>query len=119
MRQQGRARHLADQVGRLHGGGVQTHLLGAGLDDLRGVVERANAGVVQGALLAFTALGAYAEKDKEVQSDLTRLLGGAIHAALNLYQDYIPGKTNPVWMDLSPAAPLENGEGEFQRDLHA
>ena len=67
------------------------------------------AGVVQGALLAFTALGAYAEKDKEVQSDLTRLLGGAIHAALNLYQDYIPGKTNPVWMDLSPAAPLENG----------
>lgn len=70
------------------------------------------AGVVQGALLAFTALGAYAEKDKEVQSDLTRLLGGAIHAALNLYQDYIPGKTNPVWMDLSPAAPLA------ERDAH-
>lgn len=67
------------------------------------------AGVVQGALLTFTALGAYAEKNKNVQSNLTRLLGGAIHAALDLYQDYVPGKTNPVWMDLSPAAPLENG----------
>ncbi len=67
------------------------------------------AGVVQGALLTFTALGAYAEKRRDVQSDFTRILGGAIHAGLNLYQDYVPGKTNPVWMDLSPAAPLENG----------
>lgn len=67
------------------------------------------AGVVQGALLTFTALGAYAEEKKGMQSDFTRVLGGAIHAALNVYQEYVPGKTNPVWMDLSPAAPLENG----------
>lgn len=67
------------------------------------------AGVVQGALLTFTALGAYAEQRRGMQSDFTKVLGGAIHAALNVYQEYVPGKTNPVWMDLSPAAPLENG----------
>lgn len=72
-----------------------------------------SAGVVQGALLTFTALGAYAERKKKTQSDFVRLLGGAADTAVHVYEDYVPGKTNPVWMDLSPAAPMENGQRLF------
>ncbi len=66
-------------------------------------------GVVQGALLTFTALGAYKEKDTEAQGKLSAVLGTTADAVVNIYEDYVPGKTNPVWMDLSPAAPLEDG----------
>ncbi|MCE9596635.1 MAG: hypothetical protein K8S54_01575 [Spirochaetia bacterium] len=67
------------------------------------------AGVVQGAMLTFTALGAYVEQKSDAQSFLSAVLGFGMNLVWDVYQEYIPGKTNPIWVDLSPFAPMENG----------
>ncbi|MCB1159469.1 MAG: hypothetical protein KDK45_18345 [Leptospiraceae bacterium] len=65
-------------------------------------------GVVQGALATFVVRGAYVSKDKETQEQFVKSLGFGLNMVMPLYEDYEPGKTNPTWMDLSPAAPMEN-----------
>lgn len=71
------------------------------------------AGVVQGAMLTFTALGAYIENRRDAQSFLSKVLGFGLNLVFDVYKEYIPGKSNPIWLDLSPLAPMENGESLY------
>ncbi|MCB1174316.1 MAG: hypothetical protein KDK39_12155 [Leptospiraceae bacterium] len=72
------------------------------------------AGIIQGAMLSFLGYGVYIGQMQGEQDTLQKVLGFGIDLVADFYQAYVPGVTNPVWLDLSPAAPLEDGRPIYQ-----
>lgn len=66
-------------------------------------------GVIQGALGAFVAYGAALTRNSEHRKLIINALGWGMQLVFDAYDIYVPGKTNPIWLDLSPLAPMEDG----------
>ena len=66
-------------------------------------------GVVQGALAALVAYGAALTRNGEHQKLFKVVLGWGMDLVWDVYEPYVPGRTNPIWLDLSPLAPMEDG----------
>ncbi len=66
-------------------------------------------GVIQGALGAFVAYGAALTRNSEHQKLFVALLGWGMNLVWDVFEEYVPGRTNPIWLDLSPLAPMEDG----------
>ena len=67
------------------------------------------AGVIQGSSATFTVYGAYLREQNDTNKLFTKVLGFGLHLLWDSLDEYTPGKTNPTWIDLSPAAPMEKG----------
>lgn len=66
-------------------------------------------GVIQGALGALVVHGAALLRNSEHQQLFASLLGWGMNLVWDVYEPHVPGKSNPVWLDLSPLAPMEDG----------
>lgn len=66
-------------------------------------------GVIQGAMGSFIAYGAALTRNSEHAALFTKVLGFGANLVWKVYADFKPGKNNPIWLDLSPLAPMEDG----------
>lgn len=66
-------------------------------------------GIIQGSMSTFTARGLYELHEQGELPFGQRLHGCLVDSLWDIYTPYKPAKTNPMWLAVSPAAPMEGG----------